>query len=266
MGLKSIVLSLKKGDRVVSWEGERRMADLFHRLDRSFFAAPEQSPFFLRRAREWEHPTLGTLTRSTEVPGTVGWIGMDLDRRILFDLQGQQELGMFVCESRDLQDVPAQVAQACMEGPWATSDYSTGSRRVIHPAAASVEGWEATLRAATDRAVARRVKALNEPPDRVTTFMAIEPPIPPGWTWVESMPREAPAGTAVVWRRALAAMKKAGWQPFLEYPEPWLTYFQDYMDVPRDAVGAWLAADRRRELDRELPAAPPAKGPSRPRM
>ena len=168
---------MKHGNKVVSWESERKMAQALNVLGDDFFSAPEHSELFTTRKKTLDHPFFETLTRSDPVPGTIGWVGLDFDRRQIFDMQGWDDLRVFPVTHyvEDPLDVPDGLRQACMRKQWSTQEVSSTRKAwTKHEPAVSGEAFNETL----NRVLASLASKTS---NQDVVWMNVKTALPPGW-------------------------------------------------------------------------------------
>lgn len=247
MSIKTVVLSIKHGEKVVSWEGERTPATEFRALDPAFWEAPELSELFTTRKKTLDHPLLGRLARVKAEPGTVGWIGIDTDRRWVIDIQGMQGLNEWYGQVKPhlVFSVPSSLRQACESGPWAYCVPGVMSEDQPGPAPKTRDGW-----GAFEQDIKRLVKGSSSLDMRITA------PFQRGWRWVNAETLIDPGlqNRRLGW--VLRRILKTDWESHLRPQQAsWEQFVESYYQVDAMAQMGWKSRDRQRQLARSLPAA-----------
>lgn len=258
MSIKTVVLSIKHGAKVVSWEGEQTPACEFRALEPSFWEAPEASELFTTRKKTLDHPVLGRLTRVAVQPGSKGWIGIDVDRCWVIDVQGMQGLNEWLGEVQMhlVFRVPRALREACETGEWVYCVPGTAvSQDVPGPRIYDRTGWDALGHHLKDLVSARGGRSRD---------VRITAPFQRGWRWVNA---ETLSDTLIQNRRVgwvMGRLLKTDWAPHLLSQGPlWEEFLEDYYKVTPSMRRGWESRQRERALDRSLPAAAPrlARGP-----
>lgn len=248
MGYKSIVVSIKHGSKIVSREFERRPAQMIHQLPASFFAHPELSEIFTSRKKVFSHPFFGDGERTGVRPGTVGWIGLDVDRRWILDIQGQQPLDNFALSPERGKPLvlPEPLRERCEQAPWhyRVASLSNDGPWLEGPAMQSQSDWD------------RWKEGLFARRDG-TNFLPMEfrPQLPVGWRILnaEADFEEDERGLRV--SHVLHRMMATGWkEELLKGREQWEEFLTDYYALDHGSVKGWVSRREERRLDTVLPA------------
>lgn len=252
MSIKTVVLSIKHGAKVVSWEGEQTPACEFRALEPSFWEAPEASELFTTRKKTLDHPVLGRLTRVAVQPGSKGWIGIDVDRRWVIDVQGMQGLNEWLGEVQMhlVFRVPRALREACETGEWVYCVPGTAvSQDVPGPRIYDRTGWDAFGHHLKDLVSARGGSSRD---------VRITAPFQRGWRWVNAETLWDPLiqNRRVGW--VMGRLLKTDWAPHLLPQRPlWEEFLEDYYKVTPSMRRGWESRQRERALDQALPPVAP---------
>ncbi len=245
MALKSVVLSIKHGNKVVSWDGERRTATEFMALPRSFFDAPEKSELFTSRARKLNHPVLGEVIRTTAAPGACGWIGMDTDKRQVIDIQGFQDLNSWHGRlyRNEPFSLPAALKEMCESGPWSYRvEGKGGIDETLGPVLLTDKAWNKWLTSVKEKL----------PNDSYSLSIAV--PFHESWQWIDAgIGRRAEEQNRGI-GRAFEYLVRGGWEPHLaKKRSKWEEFLIEYCSLTPDAVYGWSNHRRALQLAKSLP-------------
>lgn len=252
MSIKTIVLSIKHGDKVVSWEGEQTPACEFRSLEPSFWKAPQDSELFTTRKKTLDHPVLGRLTRVSVQPGSKGWIGIDVDRRWVIDVQGMQGLNEWFGEVQMhlVFRVPRSLREACETGEWTyCMPGTTVSQDAPGPVIRDRADWGAFGHHLKDLVSARGGSSRD---------VRITAPFQRGWRWVNAETLWDPLiqNRRVGW--VMGRLLKTDWAPHLLPWRPlWEEFLEDYYKVTPSMRRGWESRQRERALDQALPPVAP---------
>ena len=247
MGYKSIVVSIKHGSKIVSREFERRPAQMIHQLPASFFANPELSEIFTSRKKVISHPFLEDGERTGVRPGTVGWIGLDVDRRWILDIQGMQPLDNFALSPERGKPLvlPEPLRERCEQAPWhyRVASLSNDGPWLEGPTMRSQSDWDQWK----EGLFARRDG---------TNFLPMEfrPQLPVGWRILnaEADFEQDERGRRV--SHVLHRMMATGWkEELLKGREQWEEFLIDYYALEHGSVKGWTSRREERRLDSVLP-------------
>lgn len=272
MGIKSITLSIKRAGKVHTWEGSRALAS--HLVDPQLFRTLEDSKArhpLVSRARRISDEFLEDLEKSPLVPGTCGWIGLDVDRRVVWDAQSYTEFGCYL-ETIDDPDVPnptlvptPPLLRSMAEGPWRCRAMSvSGEMPWLERGALSESSqWDLVAPQVIPRLVGQFRKIHPDAPKLHRAWVEIEPSIPKGWRVVAGLhPVDEPAYDLVRFGQLMRLFRSGGWGWDESLWPAWKEHAIEYRQLPPSEVNALAARHLSSRLDRVLPSSHPS--PARP--
>ena len=276
MGVKSIVLSIKRAGKVYSWEGSRVLAS--HLIDPQLFSALEDTRSrhpLTSRARRINDEFLEQMEKSSLVPGTCGWIGMDVDRRVVWDAQSYTEFGCYL-ETIDDPDVPnptlvppPPLLRAMAEGPWRCRAMSV-SREVFwleRGALSESSQWDLIAPQVISQLVRQDRESYPDAPKLHRTWVEIEPSLPKGWRVVAGLhPVDEPAHDLVRFGQLMRLFRSGGWGWDESLWPAWKEHAIEYRQLPPPEVNALGARHLSSRLDRVLPSSHPSRARPGPRF
>ena len=273
MGIKSIVLSIKRAGKVYSWEGSRVLAS--HLIDPQLFRAledPRSRHPLTSRARRINDEFLEQMEKSSLVPGTSGWIGLDVDRRVVWDAQSYTEFGLYlgIVDDPDTPNPalvpPPALLRALTEGPWRCRAMSV-SREFPWLELGSLSGpsqWESVAAHVIPSLVRQDRESYPDAPKLHRTWVEIEPSLPKGWRLVSGLhPVDEPAFDLVRFRQLMRLFRSGGWGWDESLWPAWKEHAIEYRQLPPPEVNALEARRRSSRLDRVLPSSGPHPSPAR---
>lgn len=273
MGIKSIVLSIKRAGKVYSWEGSRVLAS--HLIDPQLFRAledPKVPHSLVSRAHRITDDFLEDLEKSPLVPGSSGWIGLDVDRRVVWDAQSYTEFGVYQDtisnpdEPCPVLSPPPPLLRAMTEGPWRCRAMSV-SREVPWLDLGSLSGpsqWKSVAPQVIPQLVRQDRESYPDAPRLHRTWVEIEPSLPKGWRLVSGLhPVDEPASDLVRFGQLMRLFLSGGWGWDESLWPAWKEHAIEYRQLPPPEVNALEARRRSSRLDRVLPSSGPHPSPAR---
>lgn len=270
MGHRSIVISIKRQGKVRSWEGDRNLCGrlIDPKLFEDLESAPSSTPFFSRKKR-LDDLFLGELEQTRLVPGTSGWIGVDVDRRVVWDAQGyMDQVGTYVAKlgifqgRPSLQDLPDPVLRALCLGRWSAQVVASSASHawMEFPALGEVGSWAKEEELVTGK-VERQARATVGPSLSLNQMeVEIRPCPPPGWKMVDALkPSEDPLPALAAFTRLMGLVTSSewGWDDSL-WPH-WQEHAIRYHMLPGVEVNQVLDKLFANDLDLALPSSTPSR-------
>lgn len=283
MAMKTIVLSVKCQGKVFSWEGGRELA--MELVDPLLFSDLEEgtSPLLSNKSRV-ELPDLGTLERTDLIPGTCGWIGLDVDSRRILDAQhysypmstpvlqvrspNPNDSSWGFLERRgdrlaltdagmDALGISDRLLRALAQGRWKSRIEKAshpGPAWKTHPAIDRGLPLKQALAPALRHAISQTMRHDSGPNASTVFWMQFKPSLLPGWKRVPSLGfYRDPEHNLRAFEALLTALEDGEWGWRQSVWPYWKEYAQERRDISLVQVEAFRASRTQTKMEETLP-------------